>query len=113
MKRLFFAGMILMTFTTLIWAQETTTPKPMDTPASMESGNFDSAMHLYRQKRYQDAIAEFEKIVAADPKNAAAYYFMGYAHYIKGHHQEALAAFAKAFEADPAFDPRPYYRRKS
>ena len=68
-------------------------------------------MHLYRQKRYQAAITEFERVIAADPKNAPAYYFLGYAHYVMKHHSEALAAFAKAFEADPAFDPRPYFRK--
>ena len=111
MKRLFFAVLILITFTTMIRAQEQTAPVPADRAATMESGSLDGAMRLYRQRRYESAIAEFEKIVAADPKNAAAYYFMGYAHYVMKHHQDALAAFAKAFEADPNFDPRPYYRR--
>jgi tetratricopeptide (TPR) repeat protein len=93
------------------WAQETTT-EPQTAPAVVEnSGSFDTAMKLYRQKRYREAVEEFEGVVAAEPKNAAAHYFLGYAHYILDHHQDALAAFAKAFEGDPAFDPKPYFRR--
>ena len=79
--------------------------------AAAQSGDFDAAMRLYKQKRYNDAIAEFQKIVDAEPTNAAAHYMMGYAHYVLDHHSEAQAAFAKAFQADPAFDPRPYFRR--
>lgn len=111
MRILFVSGMIFLLSISSVRAQETTTEPQTSTPAVAESGSFETGMQLYRQKKYRDAIAEFEKVVAADPKNAAAYYFLGYAHYILDHHSDALAAFAKAFEADPAFDPKPYFRR--
>ncbi len=102
-------GLIVFCMTPLM-AQETTQPQN-EQVTSAQSANFESAMKLYKQKRYKDAIAEFQRIVDVDPKNAAAWYMLGYAHYVLDHHSDALAAFAKAFEADPAFDPRPYFRR--
>ena len=94
------------------FSQETQTAPAMqmESPAQT-SGDFQSAMRLYRQKRYADAIAAFEQINQADPNNAAAFYFAGYAHYVMGHHQEAVSSFEKAFQANPNFDPRPYFHR--
>ena len=110
MTKLLFALIFLAVCAAAASAQEADTQSaPAVTTA--QSGNFDAAMRLYKQKRYNDAIAEFQKIVDAEPKNAAAYYMMGYAHYVLDHHADAQAAFAKAFEANPAFDPRPYFRR--
>lgn len=80
-------------------------------PAPAPSGaTFESAMKLYRRGRYDAAIDAFKEVVAGDPNNAAAWYFMGYAHYVKRHLNEAQEAFAKAFAANPAFDPRPFFR---
>jgi TolA-binding protein len=109
MRKLLFTLLFTALCFSFAIAQETA---PQTEPAAAaQSGNFDTAMRLYKQKRYNDAIAEFQRVVDADSKNAAAYYMMGYAHYVLDHHADALAAFAKAFEADPAFDPRPYFRR--
>jgi tetratricopeptide (TPR) repeat protein len=80
-------------------------------PAPAVSGaTFESAMKLYRRGRYDAAISEFEQVVANDSNNAAAWYFMGYAHYVKRHLTQAQEAFGKAFAANPAFDPRPYFK---
>ena len=110
MRRLLFTLQFLVLCAGPATAQEVAQQtEPAMTTA--QSGDFDAAMRLYKQKRYNDAIAEFQKIVDAEPTNAAAHYMMGYAHYILDHHADSLAAFAKAFEADPAFDPRPLFRR--
>jgi len=74
------------------------------------AASFDSAMKLYRRGRYDAAINAFEQVVANDPNNAAAWYFMGYAHYVKRHLTQAQEAFGKAFAANPAFDPRPFFK---
>ncbi|HEY7161526.1 MAG TPA: tetratricopeptide repeat protein, partial [Acidobacteriota bacterium] len=74
------------------------------------AASFESAMKLYRRGRYDAAINSFEQVVANDPNNAAAWYFMGYAHYVKRHLTQAQDAFAKAFAANPAFDPRPFFK---
>ncbi len=115
MRLLLFAG-ILIALAFPCFAQESTTEQteqavPDVTTTGAESGDFETGMKHYRQRRYAQAISEFEKVVAADPKNAAAYYMMGYAHYVMKHKADALAAFSKAFEADPSFDPKPYFRR--
>lgn len=87
-------------------------PAPEAQPATPAGGDFENAMRLYRQRRFSSAVQEFEKVVQADPNNAAAFYFMGYAHYVMGHHQDALAAFSKAFQTNPNFDPRPHFQRQ-
>jgi tetratricopeptide (TPR) repeat protein len=74
------------------------------------TASFDSAMKLYRRGRYDAAINAFEQVVANDPNNAAAWYFMGYAHYVRRHLTQAQEAFNKAFAANPAFDPRPFFK---
>jgi tetratricopeptide (TPR) repeat protein len=79
-------------------------------PPAAAGASFDSAMKLYRRGRYDAAINAFEQVVANDPNNAAAWYFMGYAHYVKRHLTQAQEAFAKAFAANPAFDPRPFFK---
>lgn len=101
----------------LVFAQEAQEETPAAVPeatpavsADEGGGDFDLGMKLYRQRKYSAAIAEFEKVTAADPGHAAAWYFAGYAHYVLKHHQEAIAAFAKAFQADPTFDPRPHFK---
>jgi TolA-binding protein len=111
MRKLLFTLLFTVLCVSVTVAQETAPQTEPAMAAAAQSGNFDAAMRLYKQKRYNDAIAEFQRVVDSDPKNAAAHYMMGYAHYVLDHHADALAAFAKAFEADPAFDPRPYFRR--
>jgi len=102
-----------------LFSQETqpmAAPTPEAQPAQVQSApvasgaTFESAMKLYRRGRYDAAISEFEQVVANDPNNAAAWYFMGYAHYVKRHLTQAQEAFGKAFAANPAFDPRPYFK---
>lgn len=75
------------------------------------SADLATAMKHYRQRHYAIAIQQLNLVVEKEPQNAAAYYFLGCAHYALHHNQEALAAFDKAFEADSKFDPRPYFKR--
>lgn len=76
------------------------------------ASDFASGMKLYRQGRYAQAISVFESIPADSPDYAAACYFAGYAHYVLRHYSEAVASFDKAFQANPALDPRPYFRAR-
>jgi len=75
------------------------------------SADFATAMKHYRQRHFAIAIEQLNRVVEKERQNAAAYYFLGYAHYALDHNQEAQAAFEKTFEADPKFDPRPYFQR--
>ena len=103
-----------------LYAQEPQEPpqQPQQPPEQMQpmppviSADFQAAMRLYRQRRYAEAVEAFTKIAEAEPNSAAAFYFMGYAHYEMDHHSEAITAFRKAFQADPKFDPRPYFRSR-
>lgn len=111
-----FLGILILGFFLPLFAQEATEQEQQQTQPLAEtkpaaSGDFDVAMRHYRQRRYGQAVEEFQRVVDSGTNQAAAYYFMGYAHYVMGHHQEALTAFKKCFETDPKFDPRPYWRR--
>ena len=90
-------------------------PPPATTPAvttPAPGSDFASGMKLYRQGRYAQAVSVFESIPADSPDYAAASYFAGYSHYVQRHFPEAVASFEKAFKANPAFDPRPYFRSR-
>jgi TolA-binding protein len=102
-------AILFLTFAIPLFAQEA---QPLAETQAAPSADFDVAMKHYRQGHYSRAAEEFQKVVEADPKNAAAWYFLGYAHYVLRHYPEALTAFKKCFEADPKFDPRPYWQRR-
>ena len=85
-------------------------PAAVQAAPAAPAASFESAMKLYRRGRYDAAINAFEQVVANDPNNAAAWYFMGYAHYVKRHLTQAQEAFGKAFAVNPAFDPRPFFK---
>src|SRR5690606_34244194 len=49
------------------------------------------------------AVAELTRVVAEQPENEHAYFFLGQAHYERGHHEKALAAYVKALELAPDY----------
>jgi len=65
---------------------------------------------LIRNEKYDEAIKEFSKLVAADPNSSNAYYNIGFAYDAKGDLAKAIANFSKAIELDPAFTDA-YYNR--
>lgn len=110
-------GVLLLTLALVVaaisisFAQQPVTPQQSPTVAAQgQSQAFRSAMQLYRQRRFAQAIDAFQAVVANEPNNAAAFYFMGYAQYVTRHFQESVASFDKAFEIDPNLNPRPYFR---
>lgn len=110
-NRTFLAGIligfvIILAMMTPAWPQSV---QPSNAQV-VTSDEFKAAMHLYRQRRYTEAIEVFQRITNSEPQNAAAWYFLGYAQYVTGHPSEALAAFSHAFQANPSLDPRPYFR---
>jgi len=87
--------------------------------ASAEEELFDTkaaAVHLekglaqLRAKNLDAAIEELEESVSIDP-DAEAYYYLGYAYYLKGRSGDAASRkksidnFDKAYELDPNFSP--------
>jgi tetratricopeptide (TPR) repeat protein len=76
-----------------------------DAQASM-----DEAKRRYRSRDYRAAITELTKTVELDPTRADALYLLGYSHLMLREYSEAVEAFGRAFQADPAFDPRTIYQ---
>jgi tetratricopeptide (TPR) repeat protein len=87
--------------------------------ASAEEGLFDTkaaAEHVdkgiahLKEKKYDAAVAELEEAVSINP-DAEAYYYLGYAYYMKGRKGDAesrkksIECFDKAYELNPSFSP--------
>ncbi len=68
--------------------------------------------HL-KAKQYDAAVAELEESASINP-NAEAYYYLGYAYYMKGrtgdgeNRKNAMENFEQAYEIDPSFTPTRY-----
>ena len=67
---------------------------------------------LIRHDKFDEAIAEFNKVIAANPKSAAAYYNLGFAYDKKDDLSKAISYFSKAIEMDPTLVDA-YYNRGS
>ena len=114
MKRILITGLtiFIVAFTVLpLTAQQPATAAPAASAPAVGS-DFASGMKLYRQGKYAQAVTIFEGIPSDSPDYAAACYFAGYAHYVMKHFPQSVASFDKAFQANPAFDPRPYFRAR-
>jgi tetratricopeptide (TPR) repeat protein len=71
---------------------------------SSPNPDFAAAMALFNARRYPEARAAFEKIVAADPHDAAAYHYLGRSIIVRndeGALAEGLKPLAKAVELEP------------
>lgn len=79
----------------------------------------DKGLAAFARTRYSAARDQFQKAVEADPKSAAAHFYLGYSIYKlcepkrPNHPDKARAAeeFSRAYELDPAF--RPVWARKA
>ena len=65
------------------------------------STTLEEAKKLYRDKKYDDALALFQKVVGLDPGNAAAYNGMGLCYHAQGKRDLAIDLFQKSVERDP------------
>ena len=59
---------------------------------------------------YEEAITQFNSVIADDPKNAAAYYKRGLTHHKKDNLDKAISDYGKAIELNSK-DPEYYYNR--
>jgi len=64
---------------------------------------YEKGRELAKEKRYDEAIAEYEKAVRSQPQFAAAWYELGLVHQIQNRPGEAEEAYRKAVTADPEF----------
>ena len=58
----------------------------------------------YSQKKYNQAIEQFEKMLQLDPKNASVLYLLGSLYFEVGQKQKAIDALAKSIQLDPKDD---------
>ncbi len=79
-----------------------------DAQASMER-----AKRHYAGRDYRAAITELTRTIELDPTRADALYLLGYSHNMLRQYSEAVEAFGRAFQADPAFDPRTIYQART
>lgn len=68
-------------------------------------GSLAPALHLYFSKDYPAAVEALKQVIAEDPNNAAAYYYLGYTWQEMGDYPAAREAFTKAYEINPDFLP--------
>jgi len=74
------------------------------------SKHMEQGITLLHAKKYDAAIKEFEESALVNP-DAEAYYYLGYAYYLKGRsgdeesRKKARDNFSKAYEIDPNFSP--------
>ena len=79
-----------------------------DAQASMEQ-----AKRHYASRDYRAAITDLTRTIELDPTRADALYLLGYSHNELRQYREAVEAFGRAFETDPAFDPRTIYQART
>lgn len=68
-------------------------------------GGLRNALHLYYRGDYQEAVEAFKEVIAEDPENASAYYYLGYTYQEMGNYIAARMAFKKTYEINPDFVP--------
>jgi len=94
------------------WAAEKEEPL-FDTKAA--AAGLEKGLSLVKSKKYDAAIAAFEEAAATSPDvEAEAYYYAGYAYYLKSKsgdedsRQKSVEFFDRAYEINPNFSPNKF-----
>lgn len=75
---------------------------PPEAPAPVPPSRLiDRGTVLFREKRYREALAEFEEAARLDPRSALAANNVGFTHYRLGDMEKAVAWFEKTLALDP------------
>lgn len=72
-----------------------------DAPAGSQSPEFEQGLAAIRDERFEEARALFEKVVAAEPRNAQAAFYLGVAQQSLGALSAARASYQKAIQLSP------------
>lgn len=72
-------------------------------PAPSHQAELERARQLHAAGRLAEAVPVYERLIAADPRNADALHLLGVAHLQVGRHAEALSLIDRALAARPAF----------
>jgi peptidoglycan/xylan/chitin deacetylase (PgdA/CDA1 family)/tetratricopeptide (TPR) repeat protein len=76
------------------------TPTPGANPAEEARRASDRGMAFYREKRYAEALAEFQTAARLDPKNVQAANNVGFVHFRRGEYAEAVQWLEKTLALD-------------
>ncbi len=69
--------------------------------ANSRIDDFTAGKKAIEEKKWQQAVDSFTKVVAHDPKNADAYNYLGFSNRWLNRYPEAFAAYDKALALDP------------
>lgn len=72
---------------------------------------FERGLRQYRNRGFQQALEEFNKVVAMKPDRADIHYLIGYCHLMLREYDLSLDAFSRSFDEMPNFDPRTIYQK--
>jgi len=64
---------------------------------------FIKATKYFKNKKYDEAIVEFSKVIQINPNRAEAYYCRGFAYAQKRNPGQAIADYTKAIEINPDY----------
>lgn len=70
-------------------------------PGGSQSPDFEHGVAAIRDEKFEEARAHFEKVVAADPRNAQAVFYLGVAQQSLGALSAARTSYQKAIELSP------------
>lgn len=111
MKKNFLAAVVATVLAIMLGATAFAEEELFDTAAATK--RLDQGISFLKAKNYNAAVKEFEEAVEINP-DAEAYYYLGYAYYLKGRkgdkesRTKALENFDNAYEIDPNFSPTRY-----
>jgi tetratricopeptide (TPR) repeat protein len=74
-------------------------------PVHGEQASLGEALQRYYRSDYRGAIGELKEVIAEDPDNAAAFYYLGYIYQEMEMYPAARAAFKKTYDINPDFVP--------
>lgn len=75
--------------------------EPVDDVARWDAAQ--EGAELVREGEHDAAIEELERVLADDPDNEYAYYFLGSAHFEKGSFEKAMKAYVLALDRAPEY----------
>ena len=86
--------------TTAPSAERSAAPAPSAAVSPAKSGNYEQALSDYNSKNFEKAEAGFKEVVASDPKNADAHYYLGSIYYHRKQFESSLPHFEQAAKID-------------